>query len=288
MAKTARRNRAAEVRVFLQANRRREGFVKSYRARCRRLIKTDLALCLRAFKAGKSSPRDIQAALNRNKKAWKKFQRELFFTVWRVFGDATWKSLQPFMKKAEEPEWVAPQSVFADQHLAAEGAARVQAISESTRASVVKTLRAGADAKLSQRAIESNVRALGAFSDSRIEKIVRTEVGIASNHGSHAAAKQTGLKLKKQWITVGDTRVRGNPRKSTGKSKRKKKKKAVIGSNHKKINGKKIPMEDLWEVPRGDGKPADQMEFPMDGSHGARADSLIHCRCVEGYQPIGV
>jgi len=280
----AKPNRARRVRAFLAANRVREAFVRKHKPRFTRVLRTDLQLVLRTLRAGRASPQDIQKALRSNEGAWLAAQRDLFLEVWKHFGNAVWHSLSKLPRKAAEPAWVSLQSLAADEHLATQGAQRIRDITDTTRKAVSNMARRGFDEGLSGREIEDNIRGMGVFKESRIETIVRTETGVASNMGSQAAAKATGIPLKKEWITVADTRVRGGakPKKSKRKSKKPPKR---PGSNHKKMNGKKIPLAQQWAVPRGDGKGNDQMMYPMDSSAGARADAIINCRCVEGYIP---
>lgn len=86
--------------------------------------------------------------------------------------------------------------------------------------------------------------------------IARTEVINASNLGSFAAAKQTGLDLQKEWLATPDDRTR---------------------ETHSIANGQVQNLDDPFYV------GGDQLMWPGDISMGASADEVINCRCTLTY-----
>jgi uncharacterized protein with gpF-like domain len=90
----------------------------------------------------------------------------------------------------------------------------------------------------------------------RSEVIARTEALCGGNIASHAAAKSTGLKLKKTWKTTLDNRER---------------------HGHEVMNNISVDIDEPFTV---DGE---LLDFPMDASHNASAWNIIQCRCAAIY-----
>jgi hypothetical protein len=90
----------------------------------------------------------------------------------------------------------------------------------------------------------------------RAEVIARTEVIAASNFGSRAAAKATGLPLIKEWLATNDNRTR---------------------DTHRAANGQKRPLDEPYTVGGA------RLMFPGDTSLGAPGSETIQCRCAEVY-----
>jgi hypothetical protein len=105
------------------------------------------------------------------------------------------------------------------------------------------------------------------MSEGRARTIARTETTVASGEASRSAAKSLNIpNLLKEWVPADDTRVRGSdPAKAT--------------SNHARMSGVKVPLDEKFSVPSDDGP--DQMSGPGDPS--APIDQLANCRCVETY-----
>lgn len=95
--------------------------------------------------------------------------------------------------------------------------------------------------------------------------IARTEVMGAANYGSHQAARATGLRLEKEWLSGNDFRVRTPPRDEF---------------DHVHANGQRRALDDPFEV------SGELMQHPGDRSLGASPGNLIQCRCVALYIPL--
>jgi len=99
---------------------------------------------------------------------------------------------------------------------------------------------------------------LDSFSKKRSVRIARTEVNTASNYGSYMGAKQTGLKLKKIWISTSDSRTRPSHRKA----------------------GRLAPidLDGKFKVGRG------YLEYP--GDQKGPVEEVVNCRCAIGYRRV--
>lgn len=93
----------------------------------------------------------------------------------------------------------------------------------------------------------------------RSTNIVRTEVVAASNYGSHEAAKQSGLTLKKVWLATDDTRTR---------------------PTHEDADGQEVDIDEPFEV------GGEKLLFPGDTSLGASAQEVCQCRCTQFYRRV--
>jgi len=91
--------------------------------------------------------------------------------------------------------------------------------------------------------------------------IARTETIGASNFGSQAGARATGLPLEKEWIPTPDDRTRDTP-----------------------FDHRVRPVVKLDEPYTISGE---NLMFPGDSSMGASPGNIIQCRCTEGYNVEG-
>lgn len=103
------------------------------------------------------------------------------------------------------------------------------------------------------------------FTAKRARLIARTETVTASNTGAMLAAKTTGLKYNKVWISAQDNRTRRAPRDKF---------------DHLHMNGVTIAAEDKFNV------TGELMDFPGDRKNGANAGNICNCRCTHGYIPL--
>lgn len=94
-------------------------------------------------------------------------------------------------------------------------------------------------------------------------RIVRTEVGRASNVGATAQVETSEYEQQKTWLSVQDNRTRRPPRDH---------------ANHVALNGTKIDSGDEFVDPTN----GDRLKFPGDPK--ASAKSVINCRCVVAYE----
>jgi len=92
----------------------------------------------------------------------------------------------------------------------------------------------------------------------RAERIARTEVVSASNEGSFAGAKDTGLDMDKEWIAYMDDKTR---------------------QTHADMNGTTVGMDETFNMPDNFGS-MDELQYPGDNGS---PENTINCRCTIGY-----
>lgn len=95
----------------------------------------------------------------------------------------------------------------------------------------------------------------------RATMIARTETIAASNLGSRAGAKATGLPLVKEWVATRDKRTRDSHEHA-----------------EEQYSANPIPLDDPFTVSNN------SLMFPGDSSLGASAGEVVNCRCTEVYQ----
>jgi len=128
----------------------------------------------------------------------------------RTFGARVIDQGKAFRPDLERKDFAATFARIAVAYIAQEAIRRrITAVSETTRAQVVNAVTAGFDEGLGvaeiARSINSQVQA---FTAARAAMIARTETHGAANYGAQEAAKETGLRLKKEWVAAADERTR--------------------------------------------------------------------------------
>jgi uncharacterized protein with gpF-like domain len=132
---------------------------------------------------------------------------------------------------------------------------RIAAVAETTRSQIVRAVARGYEDGLGQAGVASYIRDLiPSFSDARAGIIARTETHGAANFGANAAAKETGLPLKREWISAEDSRTR---------------------SSHDAANGQIVGMDEPFTVGGA------RLDYPGDPR--GPADETINCRCSIGF-----
>jgi uncharacterized protein with gpF-like domain len=132
---------------------------------------------------------------------------------------------------------------------------RITSIAEATRKQIVKALRIGVQGGLTKAEAIAKIRKAGpSISRARAKVIARTETHAAANAGANDAAVETGLRLKKEWISVNDGRTR---------------------SAHSSANGKVVGMDEGFIV------NGEKLRFPGDPN--GSAANVINCRCALGH-----
>jgi uncharacterized protein with gpF-like domain len=132
---------------------------------------------------------------------------------------------------------------------------RITAVTETTRQQIVNAVRTGYDDGLGQRGVASMILdAVPQLAAYRADAIARTETHGAANYGSQEAAKQTGVPMKKEWLSAADDRTR---------------------DTHREANGQTAGMDDTFRVGDSD------LQFPGDPA--GDPEEVINCRCSLGY-----
>lgn len=149
---------------------------------------------------------------------------------------------------------------------------RIQAVSETTRLRIVRIVERGQIGGLTVDDIAKQIaEEVPAISRIRGALIARTETHGAANYAMHETAKQTGLDLEKEWVSVEDHRTRR------------------IGMDdefdHMSMTGQKRPMDEPFHMPMRSGGVLPIM-YP--GEAGKPGGAVINCRCVAVHAVIGL
>lgn len=134
---------------------------------------------------------------------------------------------------------------------------RITDISETTRNQMVAAAARGFAEGLGQAETGRFMRDLvPGLSTYRANLIARTETHGAANYGAFGAAKETGLELRKEWISAEDARTR---------------------PDHSAANGQIVGMGEAFDI------GGEALMYPGDPS--GSAGQVINCRCTVGYIP---
>lgn len=200
----------------------------------------------------------IDAALEAQRAEWKKVLTAAYMVVIEHFGN---RFVEQWLKGAggpsEKKEFVFdPWADRILQWVSTWAARKITGIEETTKQRIARVIQEGLDANEGTAKIAKRIREeYEDFSRYRSFVIARTEVGAAAGFASHESAKQTGLQLKKQWISSRDDRVRDSHKVGTG------------------IDGEIREMDELY---------SNGCMFPGDPS--GPPEEVINCRCTEAYR----
>jgi len=132
---------------------------------------------------------------------------------------------------------------------------RITNVAETTRAQIIGAVARGYDDGLGQVGVAGYIRDLiPGMSGYRAGMIARTESHGAANYGSVSAAAETGLRLRKEWISAEDERTR---------------------ESHDAANGQIVAQDDAFDV------GGEALMYPGDPA--GSAAEVINCRCTTGF-----
>lgn len=257
---------------------RRQRFDAIARRMFRKQIELDFAAARKAI-AESATPEEAgaraAAAISAGTQRWERTFVKLYMSVGRHFADQIFNQLK---SSSGAPEVKAPDTIEnlwiqeIQEWLRVNAPLRIIGIQDATNRSILKKIGKGIGSGLGMLDIAASIRGLtglGSITESRAERIARTEVITASNLASQSAAKSTQLPLEKEWLSSRDSRVRGD---------------ADDRHSHRTpLDGTRVPMDQPYTEPR----TGEQLMFPADSSLGASAGNVINCRCVEVYHVIG-
>jgi uncharacterized protein with gpF-like domain len=129
-------------------------------------------------------------------------------------------------------------------------------ITQTTKDTIQKVLSEAAEMGWSFDEIVKRLQ-LPELTRARARLIARTETVAAANAASHVAALDTGLKMRKIWISARDHRVR---------------------LHHAEVNQHVVDMNQTFTV------GYTQMKFPGDKAGGA--NECVNCRCTHAFIPV--
>jgi len=132
---------------------------------------------------------------------------------------------------------------------------RIMSIADTTRNQIVRAVAQGYTDGLGQAGVAGYIRDLiPSFTQARAALIARTETHGAANYGANEAARETGLRLRREWISSDDERTR---------------------ESHALANGQIVGQDEPFAV--GDAS----LMYPGDPS--GPASETINCRCAIGF-----
>ena len=175
-------------------------------------------------------------------------------------------TIQKFTQRASRRKNTAED--FIAEFIRSEADQHIRGISSTTRNQIMKVVLAGEQEGLGNAVIAKNIREQmqGSFSRYRANTIARTETHSASsysNHGIARVARDSGIRMVKQWVSTLDGRTR---------------------QHHVNMNGKQAEMDEDFIVPYKGFDYA--MSYTGDPRGGA--PNTINCRCVTIYVEQGV
>lgn len=132
---------------------------------------------------------------------------------------------------------------------------RITDVTETTRRQIVNAVDRGYQDGVGTDAIARSVRGVvDGLAAYRADAIARTETHGAANYGSDAAAKLTGLPLRREWLAAQDERTR---------------------DTHAEANGQIVGPEEPFQVGNA------FLMYPGDPA--GPPEEVINCRCALGY-----
>lgn len=244
---------------------RRMAWEKRVAGHAENMLRQDVRDAAKAYGSGfnqEDAMGRMEQALKDRRQEWEKFYLGTYVTVGtdvakRVYGAL--KSCGPSEIKADIRDlWLD----LVSDYVRKSAGEKIVGITTTTMKSVRSAIDAGLDKGegINQIAARIDALRLDPIIPYRSEVIARTETISASNLGSQAAAKSTGLPLKKEWIATRDDRVR---------------------DDHLAADGQKVEIDNPYRV------GGEELMFPGDSTHGASPENTIQCRCTEAYVSIG-
>jgi SPP1 gp7 family putative phage head morphogenesis protein len=201
---------------------------------------------------------EVLRVIERREANWHAFIDQIFVEVGLDFA-SRWRSM--LSRKADGDEQIDQwRDSVRDYLRSGVGTTKVTRISATTRAAIRHALTEGVAAGESIPQLAKRLRTVYEdFTRERAVMIARTEVIAASNLGSQAAARISGVVSEKFWIATADNRTR---------------------EWHADADGQSRPLNEPYSV------HGESLMFPGDSSLGASASNLVRCRCAEGYRAL--
>lgn len=243
----------AKSMYWKKVDRTREAWAGKLASQIRALLEGDAKAAAKAVKDAPAGGETEAAekALRERRADWERTLTATYIAVIELFGETT----QEGLKAGAPRRQVKAFDVFTQRvrnYVANTVASRIKGILDTTVTRVRSAIAAGVDEGEGTDELAARVQeTFQGFTAARAQTIARTEVISASNFGSQEAAKQTGLRLKKEWIATRDGRER---------------------ESHGSLDGQLVKMDSPY--PNG-------LMFPGDPAGGP--EEVINCRCAEGY-----
>ena len=217
-----------------------------------RLAKTWQIEIARAMRAGArefSNSGGIMLAMGKHKEN----ATQLIRRTYEIAGD---EFAQPIYEKARGAGMVTKDfenfNRLIQAFITTVGATKVSQITETTEDQIRQSINAGIEDGLGTAAIASNIRSRApVIAGVRSLVIARTETHSAAMWAQVTAIEDTGLELRKEWVSAADERTR---------------------IDHSSANGQIVGPKEMFNV------GGEELEFPGDPN--GSAENIINCRCV--------
>jgi len=198
---------------------------------------------------------DYYLALIQPKQLTKAY-RVMYFDKGYIFYREEYNYLMQKFKKAEsEEKFYSDMTVFFDLYIAK----KIKRVTETVKKNIKTTLLnlMAKDSFSFQDAVDYLMNMGLGFEPWRANRIARTEIGTSLSQSRHMAAKETGLKLRKVWITSIDGRER---------------------EWHLEADEQTVDFDKKYFV------GGEYLRYPRDPNGSAR--NRVNCRCADAFIPI--
>lgn len=166
------------------------------------------------------------------------------------------KSFAEFFQRLAE-EWIAAEAIRQ----------RISNVVNTTRAVIIDRISRGQAAGEGVDVIARGLRdAVPELSRTRSALIARTELHGAANYGANGAAISTGLRLRKEWVSVHDHRTR----RISGRD--------PAEFDHWSMDGQTVDMDQPFLMP-WTKSPLEPLRIMYPGEAGHPGGATIACRC---------
>jgi uncharacterized protein with gpF-like domain len=171
----------------------------------------------------------------------------------RVFGARILEQGKAHGLTLERKDFASTLARLAQRYIALEAFRRhITNITETTRAQIITGIARGEAEGLGVAGVARFVRDLvPSLSVYRSNLIARTETHGAANYGANGAAKETGLTIRKEWVSAADERTR---------------------EDHAAADGQIVGIDEMFDV------GGESLMYPGDPS--GSGGNIINCRCA--------
>lgn len=239
-------------------DRERLGFENAIAKRVAKQFASESQAVISAYKSGGISK--AEKAIIKQRKKWTRLLKASYAAVIEHFGERIAEQLESAApEKGTGPSETKfefdPFSAELLKWIRRQAGLKIKGIEQTTIERVRAAIAEGEEANESTPQIAKRIKeTYQDFGRYRSFVIARTETGAAAGVASQEAAKQTGMTLKKVWISSRDGRVR---------------------DSHVAIDGEIKEMDELY---------SNGCMFPGDPD--GPAEEVIQCRCTESYEVV--
>lgn len=229
--------------------RRQRALLDRLEARFAKSWQSEIARAMRSAATEYSNTQSIMLAIGKHRQN----VTQLIRRTYEISGN---EFARPIYEKAQDRGMVTKDfenfNRLIQAFITTLGAEKVTQISKTTEDQIRSAINDGVAEGVGTAGIASNIRSRApVIAGVRSLVIARTEVHSASQWAQVTAIKDTGLVLRKEWVSAADERTR---------------------IDHADANGQIVGPDESFEV------GGEELAFPGDPS--GSAENIINCRCV--------